>query len=96
MTPEFDKLTTFIRGYCEAYSLPDQSDDVLAHVQADMTQRPDRYSLHALSEMHATAARRVRELAGREEHWLGLFVAFLLAVGHAQGAGYAIAAWIGN
>ena len=62
-TLSLDKLTTFIRGYCEAFSLPDQTADVLAHVQADMAQRPDRYAIHSLSMMHATAARRVRELA---------------------------------
>jgi hypothetical protein len=66
MTTEIDfgKLMTFIRTYCEAYSLPDQSADVLEFVRVDMLMRPDQYVLHRLSAMHVTAARRIRQLAG--------------------------------
>ena len=58
------KLLTFIRTYCEAYSLPDLSADVLEFVRVDMRLRPDQYVLHQLSAMHVTAARRIRQMAG--------------------------------
>lgn len=61
---DFEKLTTFIRNYCDAYSLPDQSADVLEFVRVDMLLRPNQYALHRLSTMHVTAARRIRQLAG--------------------------------
>jgi hypothetical protein len=66
MSPEIDfsKLTTFIRNYCEAYSMPDRSAEVLEFVRVDMLSRPDEYLIHRLSAMHVTAARRVRQLAG--------------------------------
>jgi hypothetical protein len=64
MEIDFKKLMTFIRTYCDAYSLPDQSAEVLEFVRVDMLLRPDQYVLHRLSAMHVTAARRIRQLAG--------------------------------
>jgi hypothetical protein len=61
---EFGKLATYIRKYCEAYSMPDQFGDVLDFVRVDMLSRPDQYAVHRLSLMLATATRRVRQLAG--------------------------------
>jgi hypothetical protein len=60
---EFGKLTTYVRKYCEAYSLPDQSADVVQFVRVDMRLRPEQYAIHRLSMMHVIAARRVLELA---------------------------------